>query len=443
MFDFLSTKFSSIFARFNGQSKLTEDNIKDTLEAIKDALLQADVPYDVVQSFAETVAKEVVGKQITASLKPAEYLAKVMNDRLVEFMGGKQIAEFSFQLPSVVLVMGLQGSGKTTTVAKMAYQVNQQAQKRGKKRRILIGSVDFYRPAAIDQLEISSAQSGATFYRAKATNPVVAAQEIYDQYKQGQYEILFLDTAGRLHVDGQMLDELKAINARLEPRYKFLVLDSMTGQESLNVAKSFEQEIGFQAAILTKMDSDTRGGAAFSFRYSLKKPIIFVGTGEKIEDLQPFYPERAASRMLGMGDMQTLIERAQEKIKQSEQDSLERSFSAGRLTLEDFAQQMNMMSKLGSLTQLIKYIPGMSGAQISADELERGEKEMKRFKAIIGSMTPKERRDHKILEGSRKLRIARGSGVTVTEVNLLLERFEQAQQYVKLFKKSGMWNKSR
>ena len=229
----------------------------------------------------------------------------------------------------------------------------------GKKRRILIGSVDFYRPAAIDQLEIASAQSGATFYRAKATNPVAAAQEIYEQYKQGQYEILFLDTAGRLHVDGQMLDELKAINARLEPRYKFLVLDSMTGQESLNVAKSFEQEIGFQAAILTKMDSDTRGGAAFSFRYSLKKPIIFVGTGEKIEDLQPFYPERAASRMLGMGDMQTLIERAQEKIKQSEQDSLERSFMAGRLTLEDFAQQMNMMSKLGSLTQLIKYIPGM------------------------------------------------------------------------------------
>lgn len=443
MFDFLSNKFSSLFSRFNGQSKLTDANIKETLEGIKDALLQADVPYDVVQSFADSVAKEVVGAKLASNLKPAEYLAKVMNDRLIEFMGGKQITEFSFQLPSVVLIMGLQGSGKTTTVAKMAYQVNQQASKRGKKRRILVASVDYYRPAAIDQLEIACSASGATFYRAKATNPVLAAQEIYEQYKQGQYELLFLDTAGRLHIDNQMLEELRAIDARLQPRYKLLVLDSMTGQESLNVAKAFDQAIGFQAAILTKMDSDTRGGAAFSFRYALKKPIIFVGTGEKLEDLQSFYPERAASRMLGMGDMATLIERAQEKIKQSEQESIEKSFMAGRLTLEDFAQQMNMMSKLGNLTQLIKYIPGMNTAQISNEELERSEKEMKRFRAIIDSMTPKERKDHKLLDGSRKMRVACGAGATVTEINLLLERFEQAQQYVKLFKKSGLWNKIR
>lgn len=443
MFDFISNKFSSIFSRFNGQSKLTDANIKETVEAIKDALLQADVPYDVVQSFADSVAKEVIGKQIVGSLKPAEYLAKVMNDRLIEFMGGKQVAEFSFQLPSVVLVMGLQGSGKTTTVAKLAYHVNQQALKRGKKRRILVASVDYYRPAAIDQLEIVSQESGATFYRAKALNVVAAAQEIYEQYRQGQYELLFLDTAGRLHVDNQMLEELKVIDSKLQPKHKILVLDSMTGQESLNVAKAFDQAIGFQGAILTKMDSDARGGAAFSFRCALKKPIIFVGVGEKIDELQSFHPERAASRMLGMGDMATLVERAQEKIKKSEQESLEKSFMAGRLTLQDFAQQMNMMAKLGNLSQLMSYIPGMNTAKISPEELERGEKEIKRFRAIIGSMTPKERLDHKLLDGSRKIRVARGAGATVTDVNLLLERFEQAQQYVKLFKKSGLWNKIR
>ena len=335
------------------------------------------------------------------------------------------------------MVMGLQGSGKTTTIAKMAYWAKTRAQKRRKSRNILLASVDFYRPAAVNQLKLLAGQVGSSFYRATSTDPVAAAQEIYTYYKKNNFDLLFLDTAGRLHVDSQMLQELYAINAQLSPQYNLLVLDAMTGQESLKVARTFDKSVGFCATVLTKMDSDTRGGAAFAFCYALKKPVIFAGNGEKIDDLSLFHPERIAGRMLGMGDIQTLLEKADEKIKESEQKRTYKSLRAGRLTLNDFAQQMDMLNRLGSLSHISKYLPGMGGAGISQDILNQGENELKKFRAIIGSMTRKERLDTCILNGSRKKRIAQGAGVTVSSINLLLDRFEQMQQCVKLFKRSG------
>ena len=437
MFDFLSKKFSSLFSSLSRQKTLDQKSVDDALSQVKDALLSADVPYDLVQEFTSSIQKEVVGKKLVGSLKPSEQLLKVVQDTLISFLGGKDNLSFSVPLPSVLMVMGLQGSGKTTTIGKLAYYLQKEAQKKNKKRNILVASVDFYRPAAVDQLEIVAKKAGATFYRAQATDPVVAAREIHAHFKQNGYELLLLDTAGRLHVDNTMLAELQKIDTELQPRQKLLVLDAMTGQESLAVAKAFDQAIGFNAAILSKTDSDSRGGAAFSFRYSLKKPIVFVGSGEKMDDLAPFHPERVASRMLGMGDIQTLLEKAEEKIKAHEQEKVSHSFERGQLTLEDFAQQMDMINRLGPLSSVMKYIPGMSGAQMPEGALEQGQAEMRRFRAIINSMTRKERLYTKLLNGSRRQRVARGAGVTVSEVDKLLSRFDQMQQYAKLIRKSG------
>lgn len=438
MFDFLSNKFSSIFSHLTGKGKLTESDIDQVLDKVKDALIEADVPLNLVQTFCDDIKKEVVGQKVLASLKPSEHLIKVVHDRLKSFLGGQDSVPFTFQLPSIVMVMGLQGSGKTTSIGKMAHLISVEAKAKGKERRILMASVDFYRPAAVDQLEILSKQvPGATFYRAQSTDPVQAAKEIMAFYQKGLFELLFLDTAGRLHVDEQMLEELKQINAALKPKYKILVLDAMTGQESLAVAEQFNKVVGFDMAVLTKMDSNTRAGAAFAFRYALKKPIVFVGSGEKIADLERLYPERLAGRILGMGDITSLIERANEKIKQSEQESLEKAISKGQLSLQDFADQLKMMQKLGSLSQIVKYMPGGSHPSLSPEMIQKGEVELKKFGAIISSMTQKERVFPKILDASRKKRIAAGAGVAIADINLLLERFEQSQQYVKLLKKFG------
>lgn len=437
MFDFLTNKFSSIFSKITGKGSLTQSDIEQTLALVKDALLEADVPHDLVITFCQDIEKEVQGQKVLASLKPSEHLIKVVHDRLKVFLGGQDTLPFSFAIPSVTLIMGLQGSGKTTSIAKLAYVIQKEANAKGKSRRILLASIDYYRPAAIDQLEILSKQiPNVTFYRAVSSNPQTAAQEIYNYYKKELFEHLFLDTAGRLHVDELLLQELQTVNQLIKPKYKLLVLDAMTGQESLSIAKTFDQRIGFDGAILTKLDSNTRAGAAFSFRYALKKPILFVGIGEKVENIERLYPERLAGRILGFGDITSLAEKAAEKIKKNEQESLERSFLKGQITLNDFADQMKMIQKLGSLSQLAQYMPGIGG-QISSDTLQKGEAELKKFNAIISSMTKKERIFPKILDASRKKRIAQGSGVTISDINLLLNRFEQSQQYVKLLKKFG------
>lgn len=442
MFDFLTEKFSNIFSSITGKSRLTAENISLVLQQVKDSLLEADVPYQVVHDFIESVQQEVVGNKIIASMKPSEQFVKIVYDRMVAFLGGQYLQEsFTFQIPSVVLMMGLQGSGKTTSIGKLAYFIRSQADKRGKTRKILCASVDFYRPAAIDQLEIVVRQAGVDFYRSSKIDPVQAAQDIYAYFRQNGYEHLLLDTAGRLHVDQNMMQELARIKKIVQPKYSFMVLDAMTGQESLNIAKTYEQQVGFDGAILSKMDSQTRGGSAFAFRYVLKKPIYFVGVGEKLEQLEIFRPERIAKRMLGMGDLLTLIENAQDKIKQSEQENLARSMTSGDLTLQDFANQLSMVSRLGSISSILKFMPGMAHMKMSEQETARGEVEMKKFRAVLSSMTVKERLRPEILDASRKKRIALGAGVQVESVNLLLQRFEQSKQFVKLLKKNRFFNK--
>ncbi len=434
MFDFLSEKFSGVLGWLKDKGRLTEDNIEQAEKQVQDALLQADVPYKVVKDFLESIKNEVVGQNIQSELRPGERFIKIVHDKLLEFLGGKNALVLnSFQFPSVIMVMGLQGSGKTTTVAKLANFILNQASKKGKTRRVLLASVDFYRPAAIDQLKILADSVGADFYRPEVTDPIKAAKQIYDYFKKNAYHILLLDTAGRLHVDEVMLEELKQINKLISPRYKMLVLDAMTGQESLSVARAFEDNIGFNSAVLTKMDSDTRGGAAFAFRYELKKPISFVGSGEKIDDLESFIPERMASRILGMGDILTLIEKTEAKIDFQDQQDAAKKFMTGRFTLQDFADQMSMVSKMGSLQKIAKYLPG--AGKISPEMLDKSEKEMKKFKATIFSMTKKERILPQILDASRKRRIAKGAGVFVEDVNILLQKFEQSKQFAKMFKK--------
>lgn len=460
MFDFLSEKFSTIFSRITGQAHLNEKNINEALAKVEESLLEADVPYAVVSTFIEEIKQEAIGQKVLSSLKPGDQLIKIVHEKLKAFLGTQQpvggavrqatglsrhpstgsgradgmVGDFSFQIPSIAMVMGLQGSGKTTSIAKLAHYAQKQAKKRGKTRKILAASVDFYRPAAVDQLEILARQVGIDFYRAQSTNPCQAAQEIHAYYKQHGYELLLLDTAGRLHVDTDMLEELRTIDAKLQPKYKILVLDAMTGQESLTVAQAFDQAVGFHWALLSKMDSDARGGSAFAFRYVLKKAIMFTGIGEKIDDLEQFHPDRMAGRILGMGDVLTLLERAEERVNPADQESLFKSISRGSMTLQDFADQISMVNKIGSLGNMVKYMPGVGG-QLSSQAIEQGERQLTQFKAIISSMTMKERLNPRILNGERKKRIAGGAGVTLTDINILLDRFEQSQQYVKLFKK--------
>jgi signal recognition particle subunit SRP54 len=439
MFDFLSQKFSSFYSYLTGQHKLTEKNIDEALIKVQDTFLEADVPYAVVQDFITHIKQEVVGQKVFASLKPAELLMKIVHDKVLLFLGGASGVDFNFQIPSVIMVMGLQGAGKTTTIGKLVYYLKEQAQKKNKTRKIMVASVDFYRPAAVDQLAILAQQAGAFFYKSAETDPVKAAQDIYKKYQAESCDYLILDTAGRLHIDTVLLEELKRIDQALKPKYKLLVIDAMIGQESLEVARTFEEQVGFTGAILTKFDSDTRGGVAFAFKYALKKPILFVATGEKLPDLELFRAERMTNRIIGMGDMMTLAEKAQEKIKQVDQEKMYRSITQGKMTLVDFAQQIEMVNKLGSLSSIMKYMPAMGGLNISTDMLQKGEVEIKKFKAIISSMTMKERIHPKILDVSRKNRIAQGAGVTVADINTLLNRFEQGQQFVKMFKKMGQF----
>lgn len=440
MFDFLSKKFSSVFSSLTGQSTLTEANIDQALNKVKDSLLGADVSYNLVNTFVDDVKKEVIGTKVTKSVKPGEMFIKVVYDKLLAFLGGEYIQKsFTFQIPSTVMVMGLQGSGKTTTIGKLAKFIKKQAEQRGKKRDILLASVDFYRPAAVDQLEILAQQVGVDFYRSPLTDPLEAAADIQREFKAKGYEHLLFDTAGRLHVDESMMDELQQVKKIIKPKYAFIVLDAMTGQESLQVAETFEKQIGFDYAVLSKMDSDARGGAAFSFRYALHKPVLFMGTGEKIDNLELFRPERIAKRMLGMGDILTLIENAQEKIKQSEQDDIERSLRSGNITLDDFLKQLQMVAKLGSLSSIMKFIPGVNSANVSQETMDQGDKEMKLFTSIIRSMTKKERLFPAVIDGSRKKRVAKGSGVTVEQVNKLLQKFEQSKHFVKMIKNKKLF----
>lgn len=432
MFDFLSKQFGSIVATL-GKKKITEAQLKDVLQKIVDSLIEADVPHQLAQSFIEQVKQEAIGTQLIKSLKPDQQFIKIVHDKLKQFLGGQSATPCDFSKHSKVLVMGLQGSGKTTSIAKLAYHIKQTHP----QFKVLVASVDFCRPAAIEQLHILAQNIAVDFYRSPLTDALSAARDIDIYFQTNQYDLLLLDTAGRLHIDNLLLEQLRDIKQIISPTVSILVLDAMTGQESLNVAKAFQQAVDFQYGMLSKMDSDTRGGAAFSFRYALQKPIAFIGTGEKAEDIAEFKPDRMAGKILDMGDIVTLAERVEKHIKQDEQQSLSASMTAGKLTFEDFAKQMEMMGKLGSMSSLMKYLPGMGSLNISEDMLQKSEQELKKCRAALSSMTKKERNDPSILDGSRKLRIARGAGLQVSDINLLLSRFEESKQYVKLFSKFG------
>lgn len=432
MFDFLTRSFSSIFTSLTGNKYLSEKNIDETLQKVRQSLLDADVPFSVVETFIVEIKSEVVGKKVLSSVKPSEQFIKIVQDTLVHFLGNS-LQQPSFKKPAVVLVMGLQGSGKTTTVGKLVHWLST-AQSNAK---IVCSSVDFYRPAAVEQLAIVAQKAGALFYCSSFTDPITAARDCVQHFKNNRFDYLLLDTAGRMHIDSTMLQELQSIVQTVEPQHKILVLDAMTGQESLRVAQAFDQAVGFEGAVLTKLDSETRAGCAFAFCHTIKKPILFVGTGEKSDDFELFKPDRMAGRILGMGDLETLLESANKKIKESEHKEAEQALLKGNLTLEDFGKQLDMMGRMGSFGQLLKYIPGMGAAQLSPEMIQQSEQQIKHFKAIISSMTLKERKNASLLNGSRKKRIAAGAGVPLQEVNVLLERFEKTQQFVKLFSKTG------
>mgnify|MGYP006423121969 CR=1 FL=1 len=439
MFDFLSEKFSGVLGWLKDKGRLSGENVQQAMDQVKEALLEADVPYELVDEFLSSVKQEAVGQKIEAKLNPGQIFIKIVHNKLLSFLGGDTSAgAVSFQIPSIIMFIGLQGSGKTTTISKLAWWILKEAKKRNKKRKILLASVDFYRPAAVDQLEILAKKVGVDFYRAQSNNPLKAAIEIEKYFKINGYAHLFLDTSGRLHIDNEMIKELREIDGRLKPKYKILVLDAMSGQESLRVARAFEEGVGFSSAILSKMDSDARGGAAFSFRYALKKPLNFVGFGEKFEDIEPFIPERMATRILGMGDIMTLLEKAEESSDVEDQEEVSKRLMQGNFTLDDFAKQLDMLEKMGSLKRIMQYVPGMP--QFSAETIEEGQKEAKRFKVIISSMTLKERFFPKILDSSRKQRIAKGSGSSAQEINKLLVKFEQGKQMAKKLKKMGKLN---
>lgn len=442
MFNVISEKFSSIFSKLTGSSSLTEKNIAEVTARLQDSLIDADVPYAVVESFIAQVKDDVLGKKVISSVKPAELFIKIVYDRLKQLLSGDASSPdtLSFSIPSVLMFVGLQGSGKTTTIGKVAYYLKSQAEAKRKNRKILLASVDFYRPAAVEQLSIVAQKVGVDFFKAVSDKPLEAAREILVAYKAGGYEHLLLDTAGRLHVDDVLMNELHRLIELVKPRYKILVLDAMTGQQSLVVAESFQTAIGFDGAILSKMDSDAKAGSALAFRYVLNKPILAVGVGEHIEDLQYFKPDRVANRLIGLGDLESLLEKAQQKISAREQEVAAQRLLAGDFTYNDFLQQLSMVNRLGSLQSLMGYLPGAASVKLTPEQVEQGERDIKRFKAIIQSMTLKERSQPGLLNPSRKRRIALGAGVQEKQVDQLVERFEQSRQFVKLLKKNGLFN---
>lgn len=440
MFDFLSRNLSRVIEWVKGQANVTPETVASVMAQIKESFIDADVPYATVEAFLGEVEKKIDLERVRKAANPGHYLIKQIHTELVALLGGaNQTVGLSYVLPATCIVLGLQGAGKTTTVAKLMLSVQKEAQKRGKKRTILCTSLDYYRPAARQQLAILAESLGIEYYEPRATTPVEAAREVLAYRKNGGYELLFVDTAGRLHVDNEMLLELIECQRILQAQYRLLVLDSMTGQESLNVARAFDQALSITGAVLSKADSDARGGAAVGFYHTIKKPIYYVGTGERVADLETFVPDRVASRLIGMGDLATLLEHADDMVGRKDQEDVARTFMSGTFTLKDFAQQMDMVASMGSFQKLLSYLPGVQN--ISADQIAQGQREMKKFRAIINSMTPRERIMPEILNGSRKKRIAGGAGVDVADVNALLQRFELSKQSARMFRKMGKFGK--
>ncbi len=432
MFDNLTERLSRTVKNLRGQGRLTEDNIKDTLREVRMALLEADVALPVVRDFIDRVREKAVGQEVLTSLSPGQALIKVVNDELVATMGASHEGlDLAARPPVVVLMAGLQGAGKTTTAAKLARRLIEQD-----KKRVMLVSADVYRPAAIEQLKTLAGEVGAEFFPSDPSQkPVEIARAALETARRDLIDVLIVDTAGRLHVDEAMMDEIRSIHQAVEPQETLFVVDSMTGQDAANTAKAFGDALPLSGVVLTKTDGDARGGAALSVRQITGKPIKFIGSGEKTDALEAFHPDRIASRILGMGDILSLVEEAQQKVDQDKAKKLTRKLRKGKgFDLEDLRDQFAQMEKMGGLSSLIDKLPGVGG-NISA-QLQNPEhmKQIRRMVAIIDSMTPQERRKPEIINGSRKRRVANGSGTRIQDVNRLLKQHKQMQ---KMMKKMG------
>ena len=432
-FDSLSEKLQNVFKNLRGKGRLTEADVKAALKEVKLALLEADVSFKVVKQFIKAVEARAVGTDVMESLTPGQMVIKIVNEEMVNLMGS-ETTEIKLR-PSneitVIMMTGLQGAGKTTTAAKLAGKF------KIKGRKVLLTACDVYRPAAIKQLQVNGEKQGVeVFSMGDQHKPVDIAKAAMEHAKKQGMSVVILDTAGRLHIDEAMMEELQEIKANVHVDYSILVVDSMTGQDAINVATTFSEKVGIDGVILTKLDGDTRGGAALSIRAVTGKPILYVGMGEKLSDLEQFYPDRMASRILGMGDILTMIEKAQESIDEEASMKMVQKMKKNQFDFEDYLESMHQMKKMGGIGALLSMMPGMGGNQMKQLEDAVDEKKMARIEAIILSMTVKERQNPDVLNPSRKRRIANGAGVDISEVNRLVKQFEQSRKMMKQM--SGM-----
>ena len=430
MFENLGDRLQSAVNKIRGYGKITEDNISEVTREIRLALLEADVNYKVVKEFINSVKEKALGEEVAKSLKPGEQFVKILKDELVELLGGEKADLYTSGNPSILMLVGLQGSGKTTTIGKLALLLR----KKYKKNPLLV-ACDVYRPAAIDQLKTIGKELNIPVYEEGKGNPVEIVKNALKFAKENKYNYVLIDTAGRLHIDEELMEELKNINEEVKPNEILLVLDSMVGQDAVNVIEGFNNELPLTGAILTKLDGDTRGGAALSIRHLTNVPIKFIGVSEKMDGLDEFYPDRMATRILGMGDIMTMIEKAEQVIDQDEAEKTAKKMQQGKFDLEDFLSTFKQIKKLGPLENILKMIPGvpkeLKGVKIDL-------KDMAHIEAIILSMTPYERRHPECLKASRKQRIAKGSARSVEEVNRLLTQFEQMKKMMKMMKNGTM-----
>jgi signal recognition particle subunit SRP54 len=435
-FESLSNKLQDVFARLKGKGKLTEKDVKAALREVKLALLEADVNFKIVKDFVNTVTDRAIGVEVLEGLNPGQQVVKIVNDELIHLMGDTQSQlTFSSKSPTVYMMVGLQGAGKTTTTGKLAGQLRKQG------KHPLLVACDVYRPAAIKQLQVVGKTYDIPVFEKGQINPVDIAKEAVEYASKNGNDIVIIDTAGRLHINEELMDELANIKTEVRPQEILLVIDAMTGQDAVNVAQSFDEKLGLDGVIITKLDGDTRGGAALSVRAVTGKPIKYVGMGEKMDDLEPFYPDRMASRILGMGDVLSLIEKAQQVYDEKNAKELEQKMRSNDFNLEDFMSQLQQVKKMGPMKDLLKMIPGTG--RLNLDELNLDDNPTAKVEAIIQSMTVQERRNPDLINGSRKKRIAKGSGRTIQEVNQLLKQFEDMKRMMKSFSDMSKGKKGR
>ena len=432
MLENLGNRIQDIFKKIRGHGRLSESNIKDALREVKMSLLEADVNYKVVKDFTNKISEKAIGTEVIKGVNPAQQFIKLVNDELVELLGGTSSKlTKGLRNPTIIMLAGLQGAGKTTFAAKLAKFLKKQNEK------LLLVGVDVYRPAAIKQLQVLGQQIGVDVYSEEDSKDVVGiATRAIEKAKEINATYMIVDTAGRLHIDETLMEELKELKRAIKPQEILLVVDAMIGQDAVNLAESFNNALSVDGVILTKLDGDTRGGAALSIKAVVGKPIKFIGVGEKLNDIEIFHPDRLVSRILGMGDVVSLVEKAQEVIDENEAKSLEEKIKSQKFDLNDFLKQLQTIKRLGSLGGILKLIPGIP----KIDDLAPAEKEMKKVEAIIQSMTKEERKKPDILKASRKIRIAKGSGTDVSDVNKLLKQFEQMKSMMKMLSSGKMPN---